>query len=74
MVSLPGGGAAAPKCLAGGCVLEIPAGVFTVDGSGRLRSCPEVLPAARTEPGECSLLSRISLDPRGALSPVIFIH
>ncbi len=54
MVGLPGGGAAAPFSAAGGCVLEALVGVFAVDASGSLCPCPEVLPAARTEAGECS--------------------
>ena len=48
MVSLPSGGAAR-------CGLEAAAGVFPVDGAGRLCSGPEVLPAARTPPGERGL-------------------
>lgn len=57
VVGLPGGGAAAPLSVTGGCVLEAPVGVCAVDGCGSLRPCPEVLPAARTEPGECSHMS-----------------
>lgn len=57
VVGLPGGGAAAPLSVTGGCVLEAPVGVCAVDGCGSLRPCPEVLPAARTEPGERSHMS-----------------
>lgn len=54
VVSVPAGGAAAPLSVPGGCVLEAAVGVFAVDSSGRLCPCPEVPPAARTEPGERS--------------------
>lgn len=54
MVGVPGGGAAAPLSVSHRCVLEAPVGVFAVDSPGRLCPCPEVLPEARTEPGERS--------------------
>lgn len=57
VVGLPGGCAAAFLSVIGGCGLEAPVSVFAVDGDGRWCLCPEVLPAARTQPGERSHLN-----------------
>lgn len=67
MVSLSGGGAAAPLSIIGRPVLVVPVGAFTVDNSGSLCLCPEVLPAARRRPGECSCMNLISFDPAGVV-------
>ena len=44
-------------------MLEGSAGVYAVVGPGRLCSCPEALPAARTEEGQCGCMNGISLEP-----------
>lgn len=61
VVSLPGGGAVAPLSAADLLVLEAPAPVSAVVGSGRLHPCPGVLPVARTAGWRDGHTNRISL-------------
>ena len=71
MVSVPGGGAAAPLSTAAGCVRQAPAGVSALDASGRLCPCPEVPPAAR---GERRGLRGISPDRAAGFNHVMLIQ
>lgn len=74
MVSVPAGDAVTPLCVAAGCVLEAAVCVSAVACSGRLLPCPEVLPAARAEPGERCRVNWTLHKLGGAFNSVVFIQ